>query len=436
MTTITFDQSPNPLVNVANKINYKFVEESERDFSFAAAQQMLIAGLHHGPFFRAAVWSPNWQEDGQAGEFPSGFQFTVRAESPVLAGVFSPNAMFAHTMAFPLDAGVSSARTHKTDVKIDDAYLHDSRNRVAERLTEAFTADQLGSLDSNYVGFFSTQRRTQDGYIKKLWCVAQCTSDAAASETMDLIESAAPDDMEQSLLYGVSMDANQWCADPAVVGFSAAPHTTWRQLFAETPQMDELRERQRRHCAKSILRALKHTGLGPVAKSEDSKENLLALLDNDNLVESQRNCVDHVSADGKELAYLSDMISLHATRNSSAIVNEAPRLGPSILHGPWNLDASAAAQAGVVGFPSSVGRIASVRAHNSSPSLNRAEMAMGGAHFWAAEAPLNTNLSRQLYRKRNKQRRSIESALGLANTNAETNLQPVVVILAPTEQPK
>ena len=434
---VTFDQSDNPLLTAAKKMDFSYVTESEQKFSLATEQSMVIAMFKHGDFAKRLIWSPNWEEVGQRA-FPSGYQFTVHETSPVIPALFSPDSMFAHAMAFPLSAGVSCNTAKKSDQAVDHTYFAPSQQvaAIGGRLKEKFGGKQqlLGAQDTSYTGIFATKKRTEDGYISELWVAAQSSSNSIAERAFELIESNTPDDIEASLEYGAKLAACQSQTPQSVVGIGAPPHVTWKQLFVENTDMARLDLAQRQHCAKTLLHTLKACGLGPVAASTDQNENIAALLQSSQLVESKRNCVDHVVSGRGELAYLSEMISLHSIRPAGILVRETPQLGPTVIRGPWRTSEQAAQ--GVVGFPYSVGRRCSTRAHNRDPGLDFSELTENNVHIWDSNAPLNTNLSRKLHRRRNDQWRSIESKLGLADTSTEINLEPVFVVLAPTEQPQ
>ena len=431
---VTFDDSENPLLTAAKKISSEFVTEPNRFVSMLAQQQMQIAAFQYGDFCHKVHWSPNWEECGQR-DFPSGFQFTVHDSAPIIGALFEHVPMFSTTLAFPLDAGESCSRAMKTGKVVDDHFFRNPSYGIAADVVKNVDDSQLGACDTNFSGVFSTSERTAEGYQKKLWCVTQSHSNKVSASVQQMIAGAAPDDLEASLAYGKKLANNNFKADASVVGLGSPPHVTWKELFIENSDMRALQQKQKTHCAKTMLKFMQACKLGTVAKTANGPANLDALLASASLVETQRNCVDHISKDESLLAYLSDMTSMHSAAPLGAVVVEAPRLGPTILKGPWKVKS---ASGEVIGFPSSVGRKMSVNAHNKDTSLVHEDLVQTGTHVWNSEAPLNTSLSKTLHRRRTSRSwNDAELRLGFdAREDEQIHLEPVLVVLASTKQPQ
>lgn len=430
---LTYEEAENPFIPAAKKISSVYVTENGGNVTVKAQHQMQIAVFQHGAFCKQAIWSPNWEEVGQR-TFPSGFQFTVDENAPILPALFENAPLAATAMAYPLDAGHGSSKTFKTGARVDDRYFMNTANGIQQGLVSKIDDAELGAQDTNFAGIFATEDRTDSGYVKKLWCVAQSHSDRVNESMQALIRASAPNDIEASLEYGEKLAANSFRADSQVVGLGKAPHVTWKELFVDNAEMRKLQAAQRKHCAQTIVKTLKTCKLGTVANSTDAAQNLNALLESPELIEARRNCVDHVVSGAGDLAYLSEMTSLHAMRSGATLIREAPHLGPTILSGPWQVEEQATR--GVIGFPYSVGRLCSVRQHNTDSRLSHEDLVQSGSHVWNAAAPYNTNMSKLLHRKRSDRSWSaVEKRLGYDSSHEEIHLKPISVVLASTAQP-
>ena len=143
-SVLTFDSAENPLVTAHAKQSEAYVVDLP---SKEACSKLAIAAFYHGEACKSVIWSSNWQQtDGSRhtpGGFPTGFQFTVDQNAPVIAALFSAQQMYGTQMVFPLDAGARSATLLKSGAPLDDAHFHRHHDKMASALNLKLSDDAI-----------------------------------------------------------------------------------------------------------------------------------------------------------------------------------------------------------------------------------------------------------------------------------------------------
>ena len=428
----TYDEGKNPCTSYAKKINEEFVVE-KGGVNEEAASAMVVAAFYHGDAFESVIWSPNWRQQSQRYNFPTGFQFAVHRTAAVHAPLFSQSEMFAVQMAFPLDAGVKSSML-TTGAKADDAHFIGNQQTIAERLNTSIDNTLLSaSSPMNFSGIFATEQRTATGYDKKLYAVARFSSGEVGDKIYEKIVAAKTHDRDASIDYAHALAQHNNNEDPQYVGIAggAPPHTTWHELFVKDSEMLALRKQQTETCASILLRTLHACGLGAVAASTSAPQNVSALLNSPALVKSVINDVDHIASTNK-LVYLSEMTSINNAANG-IVFQEVPQLGITIFKNVRE-PAPTKSTTPLIGLPCNVGPVRSIDAHRQLKAYDKTELVLRSPFVWdvAAGGPHNILLSTSLYRQ-SKNAGWLQSATKLGLTDVECDalyLKPVVVKMA------
>lgn len=392
-------------------------ELSVDEVRFAASCLMM-----HGDTAHRMSFSPNHASCGPFA-VPRGFQFDVDIDAPLFVAPFPERRMFNGLMAFPLDAGVSSARSAQGGALSHAYFTQDALRKSVNRIIRE--DEHLGDDETNYAGIFSTTVRS--GFENKLqfWAVVQCHSTALSEELFDYM-------CEKEARYSDVIAQRAASRRPEDWTFS-----TWRSFFLDDQRVAELLEAQRAHRAAVLVRLIRACGLGPVAESRSTDDNVDFLLTSPHTIHSTFNCVEQIDED--KLAFLSDMYSRRAVTTRGLIVREAPTLPLALLPGDaW----SEPRDTDDTGFPCATGHREPVRYMTSSDFGKHETMAMANdsVHFWERsddDRPFNTNLVTTSANSRDDRRwQKIERALGFSGGPIRvTSLQPVQVKLHSTEQP-
>lgn len=357
---------PQQLVEAGEKIDTARLGSATK-LGFEAEMYALTTTRQYGDFARCWLWSQN-ACSSVCGDQPSGFQFNMSPQAPVLYDPFSRRAMFNGIMALPLLDVPALAMRH----------FMDPQNRVSERmLAELRNDDDLGGPgdDMNFAGIYSTTMRDTASESTVFWLVTQSHSLAVADATMKLIEDAEPespahitrraeelvdltnairlDDYEQKYCSGGSSSSSSGDTGSRRRSTGVqpkAPFTTVGDLFFRDPSMAQMRDAQRLHRARvlaklaraaSIVSPRLHNG----ATSLD--ETARRILDSRELVDSTINTVDRVdkSDASSDVIYSSNMISVYDIGANGVLVRDAPRIGLDWLRGPWDKKRVTAEQA-------------------------------------------------------------------------------------------
>lgn len=436
MSFYTTSKEENPLVAEVNKQDLRFVANP---VSLLSRQSMAIASFRHAQSCSSVIWSPNWQQVDGHNNFPTGFQFTVNPNAPVYDGMFSAKQMYGVQMAFPLDAGVNSAY-HGKD-KVDSNFFSKNHDQMSAVLLDKIKESDLSATGaSNFSGIFSTGARTENGFEKKLYVVARYADLNTSDKIRQKIKAAKPQDDEKSIQYIDKLAERGFNADPSYVGM-ACPHTTWNELFLADAEMTQLRDEQVRQCANLMLRTMHSCGLGSVVGGTRSttSENISALLKSDDVVKTIFNDVDHI-APGGDLAYLSEMASIHSSANGLVFRN-TPKLGITIFK---RLAIQQKEGSNLIGLPCTTGQMCSISTHNKSLTADSLpELEVKRPFIWDSSTTknkYNTLMSQSLYRNTSsKEWRDIASSIGMnesSSTNDVIHLEPIIVRMVATPQPQ
>jgi len=419
----------NPCVEYSQRINEEYTADAVSEEAMTA---MVVAAFYHGKAFDGVLWSPNWQQTSHRHNFPTGFQFSVHRQSPVLASLFSPSEMFAVQMAFPLDSGAKSSLL-SSGAKADDAHFIANQRAIADRLNAGIDNTLLSaSSPANFSGIFATEQRTATGYEKKLFAVARFSSADVGAEVYEKIVAAKPADRDASLDYAQKLAEHDYVEDAQVVGMSV-PHTTWHDLFVNDSSMLALRKRQTEMCGSVLLRTIHACGLGTVASSTSAPANLSALLESPALIKSVFNDVDHIASTNK-LVYLSEMTSVNGA-SAGLVFRETPQLGVTLYKNVREPEAPKNAESPMIGLPVSVGQVHSMHTHaRALKSLDKSELQLRSPFVWdtTAAGAQNIALSTSLYRQ-SKRNEWVAAAtkFGLTDVSCEPMyLKPIVVKMA------
>jgi len=442
----TYDKSDNPLLASAQKIDESFLAGDA--VSMPAQTAMTIAAFKHGEACKSVIWSSSWSEVDamRRSNTPTGFQFTVDSQSCVVPALFSHD-MYATTMAFPLDAGansrfVTAKRAAAGDDELEvvgETHFASNYAAIAGNFNALMSDDVINSSVHNFSGVFATETRSATGYEKSFWVVARVSHPAVAAKIRAKINEAKSDDPHKSAEYIYKLSEANFNSDPTRVGM-ASPHTTWRELFVGDSEMLALRDRQIDACARVVLQTIRASGLGSVASGSKSTvaENVGALLANQRLVKSVVNDVDNVAPGGRDLAFLSEMSSVHSDTNGF-VFRETPQLGVS-LYGPSSRPPPKTpdGKATLIGMPCSSGHLRSVNTHVASKTLVASELKMRMPFVWSSGSSANVLLSSTLHRPTaTDQWAKAADKIGLcASSRSVLHLKPVVVKMATTLQPK
>lgn len=443
MSVITYDQTENPLIASVAKLHEDFVSEL---VSEAAMKSMAIAAFKHGEACKSVLWSPNWQQQiSGKNNFPTGFQFTVDPNSPVVAPLFPRDDMFAVQMAFPLAAGARSASlVGGSGTPVDEHHFVKNSERIASLLNRHLDDEQFSATNqTNFSGIFATETRTAGGFEQRLYAVARFSSAQTSGKVYDKIQSAKSLDAEASAEYVHKLSLRNFVADPTYVGM-APPHTTWRDLFVGDHEMLALRDQQEAACASVLLMTIRSCGLGSVAPGDKTElaQNIESLLRSPELVKTTINVVDHTVPNG-DLAFLSEMTSIHSASNG-VVFREAPTLGITLYGKASSSSASgefpAAGGVPFIGLPCNAGQVRSTNSHNSHKELGAlSTLTMRGPFVWDASGgkQYNTLLSTKLFRKTSSDEWfTAARKIGLVKEKRDVvHLKPVIVKMATTSQP-
>ena len=348
---VTFNSSmPNQLVEAETKIDTTRIGSTE--LGMEASMYALTTTRQYGDFSRAWIWSQNACST-VCGDQPSGFQFNMSPQSPVLYDPFSRRAMFNGIMAVPI-----------TDVPaLEMRHFFDPKNRVAERMmSELRNEEDLGGPgdDMNFAGIYSSTMRTMSTESTVFWLVTQSHSLAIADATMKLIENAEPespalvtrraeqlvelsnairlDEYERAYCNkGGSERRNSFGVQPK------APFITVCDLFFNDANMAQMRENQRMHRAKVLAKLARAASVvSPRLNSGSSSIDEVArrVLDCSDLIDSTINTVDRVDKHDttSDVVYSSNMVSIYDIGSNGVLVRDTPRIGLDWLRGPWDKD--------------------------------------------------------------------------------------------------
>lgn len=324
---------------------------------------------------------------------PSGFQLTVDADAPLRASFFPRDTLQNGTMAFPLDASEHSSRRYKSKALATDNYLSSSKVRESLNRELCDSAD-LGSDETNFVGIFCSTSEHNFKRTQRLWVVVQ-TNDAEAS----------------AALHSMMLDAER-------------ERKSWNQFWYEDERVKLAMQRQRRHRAGVIVRAIKACGLGPPSGRKERAVNVDFVLQCASLIENKFNYTEKPAPN--LVTYLSRAHSkLELTQG--ALLSQSPCLGVLVLRGKWDRTV------GPIGLPIGTGdRLACSREHfvdNARASVRFDQLRKSRSHSWATgEHNLNL-LTNEANTRRSSGWAAMERACGFAETHEALVLVPVQVKL-------
>lgn len=359
--------------------------------------------LVYGESARRFSFGPHHADLGTSTR-PSGYQFTVSADAPLLTAPFHRRTLGNGVLAFPLDAGFACTRT-ESGAPLDEHHLMSSRVRTAIDLS--ITDARLGGDERNFAGIFTSRQRSGARVIRQYWAVVQANDLKESEKFFDHLQAAEREGR------------------------------TWQDTFIDTDKLSSLVNVQRQYRARLLCALLQACELGPVCRDKDIAMNIDAVLESTRCVDNVHDVVE-AGLPG-ELTYLNGMASNRAVTSSGIVVREAGRLGVTLLNGPLG----ATKNKRDVGFPCWTGHRQSpfVTSGNENNDDESEATAADRMFFWD-----NCNTERYRHNltlsidgahvRQSKRWRDIESWLGHANGSEEIALEPVVVKLHSTEPPR
>lgn len=347
---------PDQLVEAENKIDGS--RAGSTPIGVEAAMYALTTTRMYGDFARGFIWGQN-ACSSVCGDQPSGFQFNMSPQSPVLYDPFSRRAMFNGIMALPI-----------IDVPaLEMRHFVDPQNRVVERMmSELRNEEELGGPgdDMNFAGIYSSTMRTTSSESTVFWLVTQSHSLTIADATIQLIENAEPESPEVvthraeqlvDLTNAIRLDEYEQTyggrarseRNNLLAVQPKAPFATVCDLFFNNEQMARMREGQRMHRARVLAKLARATSIVSPRLHSDSvsiDEVAKRILDCRDLIDSTINTVDRVdkSDTTSDVVYSSNMVSIYDIGSNGVVVRDAPRVGLDWLRGPWDKESVCLAQ--------------------------------------------------------------------------------------------
>lgn len=338
---------------------------------------------------------------------PSGFQFRVHQDAPMLTAPFNRRTIGNGVLAFPLDAGFACMRTIQGS-PIDEHHFLSSRVRAAIDL--AISDGRLGGDERNYAGIFTSRQRSGARVVRQYWAVVQANDEPLSRQFFAKLEEAE------------------------------RQGKTWLQTFSEGDMLGELVNQQRMHRAKVLCALLHACDLGPVCEQPSLEANARAVLDSERSFDNVHDIVE--KGHEEELAYLNGMASNRSVTSAGLIVREAGRLGVSLLAGPLGRRRNKRD----VGFPCWTGHQRSpfiARSSGSAMSSDDMEATTADRTFFWDNADVGDKYRHNLtlsidgaHVRQSARWRTIESWLGHPLDADDLTLEPVVVKLHSTEPPR
>lgn len=377
------------------------------------------------------IWAPNWSGSSNGTSAPSGFSFSVAANStPPIPELFSETKMYYGTVALPLDDGICMS----DGTKLTEEYIIKNMRDIGRRmnlnisqksalpvnLSKNFNGEvevsewkeSLGGSGS-YAGLFLSTERIGYKNKNRFWLVVQSGNVEASEEIYRLMEQATSE---------IDFSSSQ----PSPV--------TWESFFmgnSNTTYLKGCITRSRQRLLASLAQSLNlkvDSSIDPHSRNGKSRvispevETISYSVGTD--IETARPVYHSATVDP-------------VTCGNGLILNENPFIGPIILKGPndygkdfggiWKTSKGSCGA-----FPSCTGRKASMAELNKKALKGKVNSSDISRFVWQDQDsnPSNSRLADGVYRLRDDAFKGAEKKLGYKHEWDSVTLKPLLVKVA------
>lgn len=335
-----FDETPEAQLERARRKIYSGWIDDDSRISKYDQMYAEITLRTYGPFARGWIWSMAPTPARSEGSVPNGFQFNVSPRAPLYLRPFSPDALFAGTLCYPLSSGEATSLVLSSKTSI--SHEHFANGAIEKELRERVLDDRDlgGSGNSNYAGIFWSFENDRHEF----YCVVQ-THDAALSQrALQLIRDHEPESFGAVADYAKALlsrrtEGIEELADAASdeLQNSSTPkvYTSWSDMFFHNEEMRKLMELQKRHRAAVVVQTLRAIGVGPVRSKVGLDENIRAILEDVNTSHNMFNFVERTRINDalSDVVYLSNLTSVLGTTTAGVVVRSSFEEGLSLIRG-------------------------------------------------------------------------------------------------------